>query len=329
MRNFEQRQLARRWKKEGLSYNSIAQKLDISRNSAINLCYYQMKNKKMNRGPKHKMQKKHHLAIKRAISNLMSNAEKVNAPKIRDLCSLPVSVRTVRRYLNDTGHVYKNAVKQINLSKNDKQKRMEIIKKWISENHIWERTIFSDEKRFSLDGPDDWRSYVPKGFKINRNKRHSKGGSIMVWMMVMPNGLLSYRFVEGNLNSIGYIDILKKCTVPIIKLNYMNDFAFQEDNSSVHKSRIVQEFMTSSHINVLQWPSKSPDLNIVANCWKIICDRVYDGKQYQKKDDLKAKIIDVINDINVNDREKMKSLFTNYRSRLCTVLERHGNLCNK
>ena len=35
--------------------------------------------------------------------------------------------------------------------------------KWIIENHNWNLTIFSDEKRFNLDGPDNWKSYMMPG----------------------------------------------------------------------------------------------------------------------------------------------------------------------
>ena len=43
-----------------------------------------------------------------------------------------------------------------------KENRIGIIKGWITENHPWEKTVLSDEKRFSLDGPNDWRTYVTK-----------------------------------------------------------------------------------------------------------------------------------------------------------------------
>jgi len=56
---------------------------------------------------------------------------------------------------------------------------MECIKSWITSNHNWELTIFSDEKRFSLDGPDDWRSYVQYSPSNYRMKRQYKGGSVM------------------------------------------------------------------------------------------------------------------------------------------------------
>ena len=57
----------------------------------------------------------------------------------------------------------------------NKFKRVKLAKRWLSENYQWERTIFSDEKQFSFDGPYDWRTYVSKN-KIFTRTRHQKKG---------------------------------------------------------------------------------------------------------------------------------------------------------
>ena len=114
--------------------------------------------------------------------------------------------------------------------------------------HCCKKTIFVDEKRFSLDGPDDWRSYVPISHKLYHNKCQCGGDSILLWLLVVPNGLLSYRVIQGNLNAEKYINLLR--TVLVIKLNYGDDFVFQEDNSPVHKAGKVKDFMIGSNINV-------------------------------------------------------------------------------
>ena len=57
--------------------------------------------------------------------------------------------------------------------------------------------------------------------------------------------------------------MLISSVVPILKLNFGEDFWLQEDNSSVHKSAKVKEFTRKSSINILPWPARSPDFNIV------------------------------------------------------------------
>lgn len=165
--------------------------------------------------------------------------------------------------------------------------------------------------------------------QIIHQKRVSDGGSIMVWMMMMPNGLLSHRVIEGKFNSEKYIKILKECTVPIIKLNYGEDFYFQQDNSPIHTAKTINKFFESSSIKVIKWPSRSPDINVIEDVWKMVSDIVYDGLQYQTKGDLKESINNAIMDINKCSRYKVQNLYTTIRSRLCTVLEKNGCLFNK
>lgn len=329
MHNIIERKLAIQWRTEGLSYSAIATRLNMTRDGACNLCVYKLKRIKLKTGPKLKIDKASKLRIKRRICGFNENKEKVNATKIIEECDLDVSRSTVQRYLRKTGFIYKRMSSRIHLTAGQKQLRMQCVRSWISLNHDWDLTIFSDEKRFSLDGPDDWRSYVQKSSPSYRIKRQCKGGSVMVWMMTMPNGLMSFKVVKGNMNSDGYIKLLSESAVPMTKLNYGENWWFQEDNASVHKSKKVKEFMKKSGISVLEWPAKSPDLNIVEDCWKTISDLVYDGNQFNGKDGLVQKITAVINHLNANKRYKLIDLYKSIRHRLCTVLEKHGDLYNR
>ena len=328
MRSIIERNLAIKWKSEGLSYYEISDRLGVSRNVAINLCLYKVGITPRKRGPKFKLNKAVKLIIKTKTHALEDMSEKVNAPKIKNECKLEVSISTVQRHLRREGMIYKRIIPKICLTKQHKVNRIRLIKSWISSEHDWNQTIFSDEKRFSLDGPDHWASYVSKNSKIQRMKRQCKGGSVMIWMMAMPNGLLSFRVIEGILNSDKYINLLQNYAVPTIKLNYEHNFWFQEDNASVHKSKKVKAFMDQQEISILEWPAKSPDLNIVEDCWKLISDMVYDGKQFRNKNDLVTKITNVINDLNSTLRPKVLNLYKSIRHRLCGVLEKQGNLYN-
>ena len=150
----------------------------------------------------------------------------------------------------------------------------------------------------------------------------------MVWLMVIPNGLLSHKFTEGKFCSKDYIGLLRSSIVPIIKLNYGEDCFFQEDNCAIHKANAVQNFMKNSKINILNWSARSPDLNVVEDIWKLLSNDIYDGVQFRKISDLKEKINNVIHQFNCTKREKLKELFLTIRKRLWTLLIKHGNLRN-
>ena len=199
---------------------------------------------------------------------------------------------------------------------------------WITTNHERSETILSDEKRFSLDGPDNWMSYILKNNENIRRRRICKGGGVMVWLMVMTNGLLSYKIIDGKFSSKEYIQLLKTSAVPTLKLNYGDDFFFQEDNSSVHKAKVVQDFTTNAKIKILQWLAKSPDLNIVEDIWKLLSNDIYDGSQFQNTKDLKERISDVILNFNTTKIDRIQALYLTIKQRLCIVLLKHGDLRN-
>jgi hypothetical protein len=322
------RQMAKSYRSNGHSYKEIGDLLNISLFSARKLCIYERK-RPLKRGRKFSIDKKTGLAIKRKISCMNDAKVRVNSLKLIEELNLNVSKSTVQRHLKRCAYKYKKAKNQIILSKQHKAARLRIITAWLSQNHEWELTIFSDEKRFSMDGPDDWQTYVPISDVVVRQKRQCRGGGIMVWLMCLPSGLLSFRVIEGKFNSQRYINLLQEMIVPIMKLNYGSNFFFQEDNCAIHKSRQVKEFMSKSKINVIEWPSKSPDINMVEDIWSMISNHVYDGEQFQYKADLIKKVTSCIHDINQYKRHLIKNLYASYRKRLIDVVVKKGNLYNK
>lgn len=316
-------------KSEGKSFKEISDIMKLSRNTVIHLYYYDRKTLKKKRGPKFKLSSFEKLRIKRQVAQYKKSNEKVNASKIKKSCYLRISTRSIQRHFKSEGYRYCKAKSQIILSKKHKEARLDIITNWIISNHHWDVTVFTDEKRFTLDGTDDWRTYALQSEQVIRCKRQCEGGGVMVWMMVLPNYLLSFHTIEGKFRSEDYIKLLKEKALPIIMLNLGKEFYLQQDNAPVHQSKEVKLFLKENNINTISWPARSPDINIAEDVWKLISDIVYDGPQFRNKGQLTGAIQNAIYQINSQERQKLQSLYASIRSRLCKVLKTGGNLYNK
>lgn len=329
MRTIFEKTMANKLRNDGLMYSQIGDIMKLSKNSVKSLCTYKAKANKKKTGPKNKISKFNSLSIKRTICTKLKIFQKITSSVLIKECSLIANVRTVQKYLKNVGYNYKKAKKQIVLTKKHKEMRTQLITTWFVNEINFNKIVFSDEKRFCLDGPDDWRSYAPKSCNIIRQKRQCGGGGIMLWMMLMPNGLLAYRVIKGKFNSDSYIDLLKTMIIPMIKINFGSDVMYQEDNCSVHKAKKVKDFIRNTGLNVLDWPAKSPDLNIVEDVWLIISNKVYDGHPFQNNYELLKKLSEVILFLNNNQRDVLINLYGQIRERMCKVLKKNGNLYNK
>ncbi|DAZ94377.1 TPA: hypothetical protein N0F65_001111 [Lagenidium giganteum] len=148
----------------------------------------------------------------------------------------------------------------------------------------WEQCVFSDEKKFNLDGPDGPQYYW-------HDLRKSGGVSVMVWGAFCSKGQTKLVILDGNQDSEKYIWTLSEHLLPFIDLRYGRECIFQQDGASIHTSGTTKEFLEEQNITVMSWPSKSPDLNPIENIWGILARAVYaHGRQFQTKDDLIATI---------------------------------------
>ncbi|HEY9707175.1 MAG TPA: IS630 family transposase [Oculatellaceae cyanobacterium] len=223
----------------------------------------------------------------------LAKTGKYSAKDIKLETSLNVSVRTIQVVLQDCKElVYAQKQKAPALSLQHMKARKDWVEQQIDKKTPWSKVIFSDETKFNLDGPDGLRGYWHDHAKEPEThlKRQSGGGSIMVWGAICEKGPNELFFCDEKVNSEYYCKILKQNLLPFAKKHFKRDFIFQHDNAPDHTSNHTKNFLKEKKIAILDWPSKSPDLNPIENLWGIVTRDLYDAgkKQFKSKEEMKG-----------------------------------------
>jgi DDE superfamily endonuclease/Tc3 transposase len=308
-------------KDAGWSINRIAEDSNRSRtvvrNYLLNPDTYGTKKKK-NRS------KKVTAAAVRRLYRAASQSSK-SCRQLRDSLDLPVTRQRVHQLLQQADHlVHSKKMGTPPLSKGHKDARLEWARKYVHLGPEWKNVIFSDEKRFCLDGPDSFQGYWRDKRKRTPLflRRQNGGGGIMVWGAFSYEGLSTLAILEGNQDSTKYIQTL---CFHLLKFNerfHGGTAIFQHDNASIHKSSMTTEWLANENIDVMRWPACSPDLNPIENLWSIMARVVYnEGRQYSSIKDLKEGVLRAWSFI---EQTTIQNLVNSMTDRCAKVLEAQG-----
>ena len=203
--------------------------------------------------------------------------------------------------------------------------RMDWVRQYLPKGaRFWRSVVFSDESRFSLDGPDGlsahWQDQRRNaGWRVHRR---NNGGSVMVWAAFSRAGKSELVFIDGTMDSSKYCATLSTTLLPFIEQHHPRGARFQQDNAPCHVSAYSKQYFSDMDIDVIDWPSRSPDLNPIENLWAILARDVYKlGRQFDTVADLKEALFYCWDTITIDTLQK---LVDSMPKRLMDCMEARG-----
>uniref|UniRef100_A0A8K9UU17 Transposase Tc1-like domain-containing protein n=1 Tax=Oncorhynchus mykiss TaxID=8022 RepID=A0A8K9UU17_ONCMY len=160
------------------------------------------------------------------------------------------------------------------LKEKNKQTHLVFAKRHVGESpNIWKKVLWSDKTKIELFGQQGkrcvWRKPNPSHQPQNTipTVKHV-GGSIMLWGCFSLAGTMKLVRFEGMMDGTKYREILEGNLFQSSRdLRLGQRFTFQQDNDPKHTAKATPEWFNGTHLNVLELPSQSPDLNPIENQW--------------------------------------------------------------
>ncbi|GFX35075.1 transposable element Tcb1 transposase [Trichonephila clavipes] len=144
----------------------------------------------------------------------------------------------------------------------------------------------------------------------------------MVWGVITYHGRSQLLRIEGNLNSTGYInEVLQPQAIPF--LQGFPGAVFQQDNAHPHVTKTVKPYLDSQQVQLLPWPTYSPDMSPIEHAWDIVGRRLaHDLRPVASTDELWLRIQTIWNTLPVGD---IQNLFNSLPRRVAALIAARGS----
>jgi len=124
----------------------------------------------------------------------------------------------------------------------------------------WDRVIFTDESTFSSANDGPVLVYRPQGehYNLQYMSTCKRSGCVSVhcWGWISHEGAGVLHRTEDHLDGLQYQHILQNVMVPSVWMLYPDGIIhLQQDHSSIHVSRVVQEWLSrQADVELTDWP---------------------------------------------------------------------------
>jgi transposase len=219
-----------------------------------------------------------------------------------------------------------------------KEVRTLMAEEWLAlDDNVWDYAVWSDEKVYQSSREGQvrvWRTentrYEPENiFEMKRSGRFS----VHVWGYIHASGHKHIHKIEGAYDRFNYLSVLQDVMLPSMRLIIPEGaFLFIQDNAPIHTAHVVRDFLEEQNRNdqfwTLQWPAKSPDLNLIENAWGLSVKylKKHHPAAFESREELWANIQESWEV--VVTPQLCRSLVNSFRGRLEQVIANGGAWCN-
>lgn len=266
----------------GLSFREIGSRVGRNQTTVMRICDRWMQEGTTDRRvrshpPQCTTSRDDRQIVRMAVTDRSATSRTI-AQHIQSVTHHPVSARTIRRRLQQSGLSARRPLLRLPLTQNHRRLR----RQWCDERRMWtaewNEIVFTDESRFCLQHHDGrirvWRHRGERMLNSCVMHRHTgPAPGIMVWGGIGYHSRTPPVRIAGTLNSQRYIsEVLEPVVLPY--LQGLPTAIFQQDNARPHVARIVQGFFVNRQIELLPWPARSPDLSPIENMWSMVAQRL-------------------------------------------------------
>ncbi|XP_065368825.1 uncharacterized protein LOC135961256 [Calliphora vicina] len=176
-------------------------------------------------------------------------------PPHKAQAGVQASKSSIRRVIKSCEYLkYLKLQKKPPLNAPRKEKRLQFARDYMvwdvqQRGHVndWRTVVFTDEKKFNLDGLDGYNYYFHDLRKEKRflNRHHSREGGVMVWGAITYYGTIDLEFQSAKMTGASYKTLLESAFPKFSELFGPISWILQQDNAPIHTARVVKEFIAS------------------------------------------------------------------------------------